>query len=137
MSWIRFTVAAGTPEKYADIMYKGPGHTEVFDKAMNNIKHAIAYKKKHNLSVTLGIQMVLMPDFKDEILPFAKLGVELGVDYAVIKHCSDDEYQTLGIDYSQYEAMYDLLDQAESLSTTNTKIIVKSVSYTHLRAHET
>jgi len=125
MSWIRFTVAAGTPEKYADIMYKGPGHTEVFDKAMNNIKHAIAYKKKHNLSVTLGIQMVLMPDFKDEILPFAKLGVELGVDYAVIKHCSDDEYQTLGIDYSQYEAMYDLLDQAESLSTTNTKIIVK------------
>ena len=125
MSWIRFTVAAGTPERYAEIMYKGPEHTEVFDKAMKNIRHAVAYKKKHNLSVTLGIQMVLMPEFKDEIIPFAKLGLELGVDYAVIKHCSDDEYQTLGIDYSLYEAMYELLDQAESLSTTKTKIIVK------------
>ena len=125
MSWIRFTVAAGTPERYAEIMYKGPEHTEVFDKAMKNITHAVAYKKKHNLSVTLGIQMVLMPEFKDEIIPFAKLGLELGVDYAVIKHCSDDEYQTLGIDYSKYEAMYELLDQAESLSTSKTKIIVK------------
>ena len=125
MSWIRFTVAAGTPERYAEIMYKGPEHTEVFDKAMKNIRHAVAYKKKHNLSVTLGIQMVLMPEFEDEIIPFAKLGVELGVDYAVIKHCSDDEYQTLGIDYSKYEAMYELLDQAEALSTSKTKIIVK------------
>tara|TARA_B110000008_G_scaffold18076_1_gene16779 strand:- start:943 stop:2082 length:1140 start_codon:yes stop_codon:yes gene_type:complete len=125
MSWIRFTVAAGTPERYAEIMYKGPEHTEVFDKAMKNIMHAVAYKKKHNLSVTLGIQMVLMPEFEDEIIPFAKLGIELGVDYAVIKHCSDDEYQTLGVDYSKYEAMFNLLEEAEALSTPQTKIIVK------------
>jgi len=125
MSWIRFTVAAGTPEKYAEIMYKGPEHTEVYDKAIRNIKYAVEFKKKHNLSVTLGIQMVLMPEFKDEIIPFAKLGVDLGVDYAVIKHCSDDEYHTLGVDYSKYEQMYGLLEQAESLSTEKTKVIVK------------
>jgi len=125
MSWIRFTVAAGTPEKYAEIMYKGPEHTEVYDKAIRNIKHAVEFKKKHNLSVTLGIQMVLMPEFKDEIIPFAKLGVDLGVDYAVIKHCSDDEYHTLGVDYSKYEQMYELLQQAEGLSTDKTKVIVK------------
>ena len=125
MSWIRFTVAAGTPEKYAEIMYKGPEHTEVYDKAIKNIKHAVEFKRKHNLSVTLGIQMVLMPEFKDEIIPFAKLGVDLGVDYAVIKHCSDDEYHTLGVDYSKYEQMYGLLQQAEDLSTDKTKVIVK------------
>jgi MoaA/NifB/PqqE/SkfB family radical SAM enzyme len=125
MSWIRFTVAAGTPEKYAEIMYKGPEHTEVYDKAIRNIKYAVEFKKKHNLSVTLGIQMVLMPEFKDEIIPFAKLGVDLGVDYAVIKHCSDDEYHTLGVDYSKYEKMYELLEQAENLSTEKTKVIVK------------
>jgi len=125
MSWIRFTVAAGTPEKYAEIMYKGPEHTEVYDKAIRNIKYAVEFKKKHNLSVTLGIQMVLMPEFKDEIIPFAKLGVDLGVDYAVIKHCSDDEYHTLGVDYSKYEQMYELLQQAEDLSTDKTKVIVK------------
>ena len=87
--------------------------------------HAVEFKKKHNLSVTLGIQMVLMPEFKDEIIPFAKLGVDLGVDYAVIKHCSDDEYHTLGVDYSKYEQMYELLQQAEGLSTDKTKVIVK------------
>ena len=125
MTWIRFTVAAGRPESYAKIMYKGPEHTEVFDKAMRNIKYAVDLKKKLGLSVTLGIQMVLMPELKDEIIPFAKLGLDLGVDYAVIKHCSDDEQGTLGIDYSQYEALYPLLELAESMSNEQTKVIVK------------
>ena len=125
LSWLRFTVAAATPERYADIMYKGPKHTEVFDKAIRNIKYAVEFKKKHNLSVTLGIQMVLMPEFKDEIIPFAQLGVDLGVDYAVIKHCSDDENNTLGIDYSQYESMYNLIEAAENLSNDVTQVIAK------------
>jgi len=125
LSWLRFTVAAGTPERYADIMYKGPEHTEVFDKAIKNIKYAVEYKRKHNLSVTLGIQMVLMPEFKDEIIPFAKLGIDLGVDYAVIKHCSDDENNTLGIDYGQYESMYELIKYAEGLSNDTTQVVAK------------
>jgi MoaA/NifB/PqqE/SkfB family radical SAM enzyme len=125
MTWIRFTVAAGRPESYAKIMYKGPEHTQVFDKAMKNIKYAVDLKKKLGLSVTLGIQMVLMPELKDEIIPFAKLGLDLGVDYAVIKHCSDDEHGTLGIDYSQYDALYSLLQQAEAMSNEQTKVIVK------------
>jgi hypothetical protein len=69
--------------------------------------------------------MVLLPEFKDEILPFAQLGVDLGVDYAVIKHCSDDEFGTLGVDYSRYEEMYDLLQEAEGLGNKKTKVIVK------------
>lgn len=125
MTWLRFTVAAGRPESYAKIMYKGPEHTHVFDRAMRHIRYAVELKRKKQLGVTLGIQMVLMPDLKDEILPFAKLGVDLGVDYAVIKHCSDDEQGTLGIDYRQYEALHPLLEQAEALSTAQTKVIVK------------
>ena len=69
--------------------------------------------------------MVLMPNLKDEIIPFAQLGIDLGVDYAVIKHCSDDEQGTLGIDYSQYEALHGLLAQAEAMSNDHTKVIVK------------
>jgi MoaA/NifB/PqqE/SkfB family radical SAM enzyme len=125
MTWIRFTVAAGRPESYAKIMYKGPEHTEVFDRAIKNIKYAVDLKKKLGLKVTLGIQMVLMPELKDEIIPFAKLGIDLGVDYAVIKHCSDDESGSLGIDYNQYEPLYDLLTQAEAMSNDQTKVIVK------------
>ncbi len=125
LTWVRFTVAAGRPESYAQIMYKGPEHTEIFDRAMKHIRYAVELKKRNHLNVTLGIQMVLMPQFKDEIIPFAQLGLDLGVDYAVIKHCSDDEQHTLGIDYSKYKALYVLLTQAEAMSTEQTKIIVK------------
>jgi MoaA/NifB/PqqE/SkfB family radical SAM enzyme len=125
LTWVRFTVAAGKPESYAKIMFKNSEHTQVFDRAMRHIKYAVELKKKLNLKVTLGIQMVLLPEFKDEILPFSKLAVDLGVDYGVIKHCSDDEFGTLGVDYSKYEEMYPLLLQAEKMSNDKTKVIVK------------
>lgn len=125
LTWVRFTVGAGRPDSYADIMYKGPEHTKVFDRAMEHIRYAVELKRRKSLSVTLGIQMVLMPSLRDEIIPFAQLGLDLGVDYAVIKHCSDDEQHTLGIDYSQYESLHGLLKQAESMSNDRTKVIVK------------
>jgi len=125
LTWVRFTVGAGTPEGYSKIMFKGEEHTEVFDRAMRNIRYAVELKRKLKLNVTLGIQMVLMPEFKDEIIPFAKLALDLGVDYGVIKHCSDDELGTLGVDYSKYENMYQLLTEAEKLSNDKTKIVVK------------
>ena len=125
LTWVRFTCAAGTPEGYSKIMFKSEKHTEVFDRAMSNIRYAVELKKKLGLKVTLGLQMVLMPEFRDEIIPFAKLAVDLGVDYGVIKHCSDDEFGTLGVDYSKYEEMFPLLKEAEALSNENTKITCK------------
>jgi len=125
LTWVRFTVAAGKPESYAKIMYKGPEHTEVFDRAMSHIKYAVDLKKRKNLKCTLGIQMVLMPEFKDEIISFSQLALDLEVDYGVIKHCSDDEFGTLGVDYEKYESMYGLLQEAEEMSNDDTKIIVK------------
>ena len=125
LTWVRFTVAAGRPDSYARIMYKGPEHAQVFDRAINHIRYAVDLKKRKKLKVTLGTQMVLMPEFRDEIIPFARLAVDLGVDYGVIKHCSDDEFGTLGVDYEKYEAMYDLLKQAEAMSNEDTKIIIK------------
>ncbi len=125
LTWVRFTVAAGTPSGYAQHMFKGPEHIHVFDRAMKNIRYAVDLKRRHGLKVTLGIQMVLTPDLIEEVLPFARLGLELGVDYAVIKHCSDDERGSLGIDYSAYEAFYPTLLEAEKLSNEKTKVIVK------------
>jgi hypothetical protein len=69
--------------------------------------------------------MVLLPEYKDEIIPFSQLALDLGVDYGVIKHCSDDENGTLGVDYSKYEPLYGKLTEAEKMSTEQTKIIVK------------
>ena len=41
-------------------------------KTPNKEMAKIVLKKRKKLDCTLGIQMVLMPEFKDEIIPFAK-----------------------------------------------------------------
>ena len=47
LTWVRFTCAAGTPEGYANIMFKDKKHTHVFDRAMKHIKYAVDLKKKN------------------------------------------------------------------------------------------
>jgi MoaA/NifB/PqqE/SkfB family radical SAM enzyme len=63
--------------------------------------------------------MVLLPGFSDQIIPLAKLGKELAVDYLVIKHCSDDENGRLGVDYAKYEELIDVLKLSETFSDDN------------------
>lgn len=116
LTYLRFNISAAAPERYAEIH---GCKTSCFNKVINTVKNCIDLKKKNNLNVTLGLQMVLLPGFKNQIIPLAKLGKELGVDYFVIKHCSDDENHTLGIDYSKYFGLIRLLKKAESYSESN------------------
>ena len=55
------------------------------------------------------MQMVFVPEDADQIIPLAKLGKELRPDYAIIKHCSDNEDGGLGVSYDDYEKLYPLL----------------------------
>ena len=116
LTYLRFNISAGEPSSYARIM---GCKEECFYKVCDTIKRCVEIKNKRNFSVTLGLQMVLMPEFKDQIIPFVELGKELGVDYAVIKHCSDDERHSLGIDYSEYFKLTDVLKKAEKYSTSD------------------
>lgn len=111
LTYLRFNFSAGERDRYAEIMGTKP---ESFDKVCANIRTAMKIKRRLNLPVTIGTQMVLMPQDADQILPFARLSEELEVDYGVIKHCSDSELHELGVDYAQYERLYDLLRQAEA-----------------------
>jgi len=116
LTYLRFNISAAEPKRYAQIM---GCKSENFLKVINTIKESVRIKQKMKLPVTLGLQMVLLPQFSDQIIPLAQLGKELGVDYTVIKHCSDDEEGKLGVDYSKYFDLVELLKQAEGLSTEN------------------
>lgn len=122
LTYLRVNFSAGEPQRYAEIMGCKPGD---YHRVVQNIRDMVALKREMSLDTTIGMQMVLRPDDADQILPFARLGAELGVDYAVIKHCSDDELGTLGVDYSGYERLYGLLHEAESLSTEACQVTVK------------
>lgn len=122
LTYLRVNFSAGTRDRYAEIMGVKP---EWFDRVCQNIRDMVDIKRRDNLPVTIGMQMVLMPQDADQILPLARLGKELRPDYLVIKHCSDDEDGSLGVDYDAYEALYGLLHQAESLSDDEYKVVVK------------
>jgi MoaA/NifB/PqqE/SkfB family radical SAM enzyme len=113
LTYLRFNITAGEPKRYSEIM----GVPEKwFYQVKENITKAVEIKRKNDLAVTIGMQMVLMPEFADQILLLARLGKEIHSDYLVIKHCSDDEDGRLGVDYSGYEKLYDTVEQAEALS---------------------
>ena len=122
LTYLRINISAGEKERYAEIM----GVKEKwFDRVCQNIADMVEIKRRDNLKVTIGLQMVLMPEYSDQVLPLARLGKKLRPDYLIIKHCSDDEDGTLGVDYSGYEKIYDTLRQAESLSDDEYKVVVK------------
>jgi len=82
-------------------------------------------KRRDDLPVTVGMQMVVMPSYGDQILPLARLGQSLRPDYLVLKHCSDSEDGELGVDYDGYDSLYDKLRAAEALSDDEYKVVVK------------
>ena len=122
LTYLRFNTSAGERDRYARIHGVAP---KAFDRVCHNVAEAVRVKRELGLPVTLGLQMVLMPDLADQILPVARLGAELGVDYAVIKHCSDDEQGSLGIDYGAYDALVPVLEEAEAMSTPDYLVKVK------------
>lgn len=129
MTYLRINISAGERQRYAEIMGV---KEEWFDRVCQNIRDMVDIKRKNNLKVTIGLQMVLMPQLADQILPLAKLGKELRPDYLVIKHCSDNEDGDLGVDYNKYDQLYDLLKEAEALS--DEAYLVK-VKWSKIEAH--
>ncbi len=122
LTYLRINISAGERARYAEIM----GVKERwFDRVCQNIRDMVEIKRRDNLGVTIGLQMVLMPEYADQILPLAKLGRDLRPDYLVIKHCSDDEDGTLGVDYKGYDRLHDTLREAEALSDDEYQVVVK------------
>jgi MoaA/NifB/PqqE/SkfB family radical SAM enzyme len=113
LTYLRFNISAAQRVRYAEIHGCAPA---CYDQVLQVVRECVRIKRDARLAVTLGLQMVLMPQFADQVLPLAKLGRVLGVDYFVIKHCSDDEAGTLGVHYEKYPDLVDLLKEAERRS---------------------
>lgn len=122
LTYLRFNISAANAQSYSQI-HGVP--KEYFERVCEHIATAVYIKRSLQLKVTLGMQMVLMPHYGNQILPLVTLAKTLGVDYLVIKHCSDDEYGSLGVDYSQYKNLEQILKEAEKLSSNDFLVKVK------------
>lgn len=120
LTWIRFNISAGKPETFLKI-HKVRG----LDNVIDNIRACIEIKKKYSLNIVIGLQMVLMRENIGDVLPLAKIGRELGVDYLVIKPCSDDPEKSLNSPENEYKNMKKRLKEAEDFSNGDYKVVVK------------
>ena len=82
LSWIRFSIDAGTPEGYSQI--HGTEEKD-FEIILDNLKKAVDYKRKHNLKTTIGTQFLAIPNNLNQIIPLAQKLKEIGVDNLQIK----------------------------------------------------
>ncbi len=127
LTWIRFNISAATHESYLRIH-----RANKFDTVLQNIRLCVDLKRKYNLKTTIGMQMVLMRDNIEDIVPLASLGQELGVDYLVIKPCSDDPEKRLNSPTTEYLDEESLLKQAQTYSRDNYNVVVKWAKFINL-----
>jgi radical SAM protein with 4Fe4S-binding SPASM domain len=82
MTWIRFSVNASDKESHKKIHR---GAENGFETMVKNVSYAVELKKKNNYDCTIGVQFLLIPENKDNVIAAAKLFKKIGVDYMTIK----------------------------------------------------
>lgn len=121
--WLRFNLSAGTREGYKLVHGK-----DNWERVSKNIREAVRIKKDNGYKCTIGLQMVLVPQCIDEVLPEARFAIGTGVDYLVVKQYSDPVCSKMvqaDRDWYKNEMTQSILKTAESKSTNDTKIIIK------------
>lgn len=122
LTYLRFNVTGAMRDRYCKIHGV---NQDVYEQVLDNIRAATQLKRLHGYETTIGMQMVFLPRYIDQVLPLCGLAKGLDVDYLVIKHCSDDEAATLGVRYGDYELCEETLRTAEKASDELLKIVVK------------
>lgn len=126
LSWLRINISAGTSESY-QFVHQRPW----FERVVNNTKGLIALRRDPNVRLpngelcTIGYQMVLTKRNFDQVIPLARLAVELEVDYLVIKACSDTPDGKLDAPAEEYLRYKEVFRDAERMSNERTRVIVR------------
>lgn len=128
LSWARFSIAGATDLTYEKIHQCKKGDLQ---RVLKNMSDAVTIKKMQGLKTTLGAQLLLLPDNKDEVVLLAKMMREIGFDYFTVKPFSKhpQSKSKLTVDYSESEAIGQELKEYE---TDNFKIYFRSKSIENL-----
>ena len=123
-SWVKVSINAGSRDTYSQIHRT---KADDFDKVLENMRLAVKTKKEHNLTCTLGAQMLLLPENKHEALMLAKKVKEIGLDYIVIKPYSQHLFsQTKVYKDIDYKPMLDLEQDLQKLNDENFSVVFRS-----------
>ena len=83
LKWIRISIDAGTALSYDKLRVTNKSNN--FDTVIKNIKKIVDLKNKKKSNITIGVGFVVTEDNYNEILDFANIFKEIGVDYCQYK----------------------------------------------------
>lgn len=124
LTWIRFSTAGITEGTYNRIHCAKDGDLQ---KVLANMETAVQVKRDQVLSTTIGVQLLLLPDNKNEIVQMGKCLREIGVDYFTIKPFSQHP-QSQHIMQVDYSYMLDLEREIKELETDKYKVYFRTHS---------
>ncbi|MDD5656191.1 MAG: radical SAM protein [Elusimicrobia bacterium] len=114
LSWVKVSINAGTAATYARVHRAKPAD---FDAVLSNLAYAARYKKSRGLKTALGMQMVLLPENRREVLALARRAKAAGMDYLVVKPYSQHPLsRTRRFQDIRYERDYALAERLERLN---------------------
>lgn len=122
-TWFRFNLSA-----YGDAGYKAIHGVQQWERVQANIVKAMELKRQLASDTTVGLQMVLIPECLEYVLPLTRLALDVRADYFVIKQYSDPKdcfMPPLNRRWYDCQGTISILQEAESLSTEQTQISVK------------
>ena len=130
ISWIKTSIAAGTPETYAKIHRTKP---EDFQKVITNLTNAVKIRNEHHFTCVLGAQIMLLPENIYEVETLAKISKEIGLDYLVVKPYSQHP-MTISHKYedTNYHTHLDLGEKLKKYNSANFKIIFRENQFLSL-----
>ena len=114
--WVRVSLDAGTGETHTALHQ---AKADDFDTILRNLAEGVQIRARNQWRCALGIQLILLPENRDEVATLAGIARDLGVDYLAVKPYSQhplsitDKYRD--ISYEQDLAL------AEELATYNTE----------------
>lgn len=119
LTWMRFSTSAIKNETYNRIQCGKEGDLQ---KVLSNMEEAVRIKKSQGLETTIGVQMLLLPDNKNEVVEMGQEMRRIGVDYFTIKPFSRNpqSQNILQVDYNQ--EMMDIEMQIKELETDDFKV---------------
>jgi GTP 3',8-cyclase len=126
LSWVRYSVNAGTEKTYQAIH----GSREAdFSTVITNLKKAVEIKRRNQLKVTLGVQLLLIKENLSEVVLLGKILKDIGVDYYTVKPYSHHpkSINNVGADID-YQAHVDLEEQLNELGSEDFQIYFRKQS---------
>lgn len=133
LTWVRFSTAGITDEVYDRIQR---GKNGDLAKVLHNMEEAVKVKRDQHLHTTLGVQLLLLPDNKNEIVQMGRELRKIGVDYFTIKPFSQhpQSQRILQVDYRE---MLELEKEVRELQTDDFAVYFRAHSMKKLRCQRT